>query len=224
MKPHLPVSMPLALALLAAFGPAQAQVAGQAMVQIGYGREMPRTHSDDLGPPAAPGMQVDFHPAGAAVAAAAYMFTDNWAGQFTIDTPYRHDIFGAGTVAGAGKLGSVQQFTSSFMLQYRFLPAYSVFRPYVGAGIAYAMFFGTEGSSTLTALVNPGGRPVTIGSDRSIGVSAQVGMTWKFNERYYADVAVSKSFLKTSEPLSAGPSISARLDPVTASISLGYRF
>ena len=223
MKQHT-IAAAVTGALLLAAGAAHAQVAGQAMVKFGFNRITPKVQSGDLSPPALPDSQIGVDSANGVIITGAYMFTDNWSWEFIGGLPYRHDIVGAGAVAGTGKLGSVHQISPTALLQYRFLRANSVFRPYAGLGVTYAVFYDTEGSAALTAITNPGGAPVTIGSDRSWGVSGEVGATWKLNEQWFLDAAVIKTYISTNPTLSTGQSISAKLNPVSANLSIGYRF
>jgi outer membrane protein len=210
--------------LLLGASAAQAQVAGQAMFKIGFNRIMPKVQSGDLSAPALPNSQIDIGDANGVIITGAYMFTDNWSWEFIGGLPYRHDVFGAGSVAGVGKIGSIHQISPTALLQYRFLPANAVVRPYVGLGLTYAVFYDTEGSAALTAITNPGGAPVTIGSDRSWGASGEVGATWKLTDQWFFDASVIKTYINSTPTLSTGQSISLKLNPVSANISLGYRF
>jgi outer membrane protein len=223
MKQHT-IAAAVAGALLLAAGAAQAQVAGQAMVKIGFNRIMPKVQSGDLSPPALPNSQIGVDSANGVIITGAYMFTDNWSWEFIGGLPYKHDIVGAGSVAGVGKLASIHQISPTAMLQYRFLRANSLFRPYVGLGVTYAVFYNTEGSAALTAITNPGGAAVTIGSDRSWGASGEVGATWKLNEQWFLDASVIKTYISATAPLSTGQSITAKLNPVSANLSIGYRY
>jgi outer membrane protein len=44
------------------------------------------------------------------------------------------------------------------------------------------------------------------------------------NDRWYVDAAVIKTFLKTRTTLSTGQTLDIKLDPVTLSFGVGYRF
>ena len=229
--PEGDVSMKHSLLATAAFaalslvvGIAHAQSAGQALVKIGFGNVSPQVRSSDLPAPAPPNSQIDFGSSHALIVSAGYMFTDNWSWEFLAGLPYDFDVRGAGAIASAGSLGNVHASLPTAMLQYRFLPAWWRVRPYVGAGLTYGYFYNTTGSAALTALFNAGGKAVTIGSDRSVGVSSQAGLTVKVTEQWYVDAAVMKTFISSSLPLSTGQSLSARLNPVSASVAVGYRF
>ena len=76
----------------------------------------------------------------------------------------------------------------------------------------------------MTALLDPGGAPVTYRLDNKLAGSRVVGSTLAFNERWFADVAVVKTFLKTKAKFSTGQTQSITLDPLAVSVSIGYNF
>ena len=221
---HAHTRLALMLAALAASGAAAAQSAGTWMVKAGVNNIAPKVSSGDLSAPSLPGSQVDVKKATAAIATLTYMLTDDVSVEFYAGLPYKHDIVGAGAIAGAGKIGTVKQVSPTLFGQYRFLPASSAFRPYVGFGLTYAHFFGEEGSGTLTALTNPGGPPTTLKSSSAWGLSPEVGFAFQFNERWFLDGAVIKTFIKNHTDLSSGQRIETKLDPLSVNLSLGYRF
>jgi outer membrane protein len=214
----------IAGAALCAAGGAQAQTATQWMFKAGWNNIMPKVESGDLSAPSAPGTQVDVKSASSLLLTAAYMFTDNVSVEFLAGLPYKHDIVGAGSIAGVGKIGSVHQISPTVMAQWRFLEPKSMFRPYVGLGATYAVFYGTEGSAALTALTNPGGPPTTISGDHAFGGTGELGMTFKINEQWFVDAALMKTYITTHTSLSTGQSIEVKQNPVAANISVGYRF
>lgn len=205
-------------------GAAHAQSAGTWSISAGANNINPKVSSGDLSAPSLPGTKIDVKDATAAFATVSYMLTDNVALQTFLGGPYRHEIVGAGAIAGVGKIGEVRQVSPTLMAQYRFLDAKSALRPYVGLGITYAYFFKEEGSGTLTALTNPGGPPTRVDADNAWGWSPQLGVIYAFNDRWFADMTVIKTFVKNTTHLSTGQSIEAKLDPLTIGLTLGYRF
>ena len=203
---------------------ALAQSTGTWMVKGGFNRIDPQVTSDDLSAPSLPNSKVDVKAANAAILTLAYMVTDETSLEFYAGLPYKHDIVGAGSLSGVGKLGTVKQVSPTLFAQYRFMPAASVFRPYVGLGLTYAYFYGEEGSGTLTALTSPGGSPTKMTVDSAFGLSPQVGLSFKIDEHWYVDASVIKTFLKTKTTLSTGQSIDTKLDPISTNLSIGYRF
>jgi outer membrane protein len=224
MRKHVIAVALAAGATLLAAGSAQAQSAGQAMVKVGWNWIMPKVESGDLSPPSLPGTKIDIKSASAPIITLAYMFTDNMSMEFLGGLPYKHDIEGAGAIAGVGTIGTVHQISPTLLGQYRFLQPDAQFRPYVGIGVTYAVFYDTEGSSTLTAMTNPGGPPTLIGGDHSWGGTGELGLTYKIDNAWFIDASVLKTFISTTTSLSTGQSLTAKLNPVSANISVGYRF
>jgi len=213
-----------AVALLAISGAAMAQSAGTWMVKGGVNNISPHVESGDLSPPSLPGTKFDVKSATTATASATYMVSDNLSIEFSIGLPSKHDVVGAGAIAGVGKLGSVKQVSPTLFGQYRFLAANAGFRPYVGLGLTYVHHFGEEGSGTLTALTNPGGPPTKMSVGSAFGLSPQLGLALKLNERWFVDGSVVKTYVKNTTRLSTGQAIDTRLDPVSTNLSIGYRF
>jgi outer membrane protein len=221
---HSVNKLALAAVLLACGGSAMAQSAGTWMVKGGVNNISPQVKSGDLSAPSMPGTKVDVKSSTGVIFTATYMVTDACSVEFYAGLPYKHDIEGDGSIKGVGKLGSVKQVSPTLFGQYRFMPASSAFRPYVGLGLTYAYFYGEEGSGILTALTKPGGPPTKLSASSAFGLSPQAGLSFKLSDRWYVDAAVIKTFIKNTTTLSTGQKIDARLDPVSTNISVGYRF
>jgi len=214
----------LAFAALAAAGTAHAQSAGTWMFKAGVNNIEPHVSSGDLSAPSLPGTQVDVKGATSAIATLTYMLTDTVSLELYAGLPYRHDIVGSGAIAGAGKIGTVKQISPTLFGQYRFLDAASAIRPYAGLGLTYAHFYGEEGSGTLTSLTNPGGSPTQLRASSAFGFSPEIGASYRFNDRWFLDGSVIKTFLKNHADLSSGQRIDVALDPLSVNLSIGYRF
>lgn len=216
----------LAIAALALAGStaALAQSAGTWMVKAGANQIAPQVKSDDLSASSLPDSKVDVKSNTTAILTAAYMLTDNVSLEFFAGLPYKHDVVGDGSLSGVGKLGTIKQVSPTLFAQYRFLEASAPLRPYVGAGLTYAHFYGEEGSGTLTALTNPGGPPTTMSVDSAFGASFQLGLSYQFDAHWFVDGSVIKTYLKTTTKLSTGQSIDTKLDPISTNLSVGYRF
>ena len=224
MKKHSIASALVATAALCGAGAAQAQVAGDVLVKLGWNKIMPKVKSDDLTAPSLPGSKIDIKSASALFFTVTYMITDDISVEALGGLPYKHDIVGAGAVAGVGKIGSVHQVSPTLLLQYRFMAADAPLRPYVGAGPTFAKFYGTKGSAALTAVTNPGGPPTTIGGDTEWGGTIEAGANYKIDKHWFIDAAILKTFISTKATLSTGQSTSAKLDPIAINASIGYTF
>ena len=226
MKKQLNSAVKL-LALAAALGAASgasAQSAGQWMFKVGLNKIEPDVKSDPVTAPALPNSKADIGADLQPVFTIGRMLTDNISADLHLGVPYKHKIYGAGSLEGTGKLGTSEVLPPTALIQYRFFRPDSKFRPYAGLGVTYAYFRNETGSGQLTALLNPGGAPATFSMKAKWALSAQVGATWSFDERWYADVAMVKTRLKTTASYSTGQTQEARLDPTAVSIGIGYKF
>ena len=224
MKKHSIASALVATVALCGAGAAQAQAAGDVLVALGWNKIMPKVKSDDLTPPSLPGSKIDIKSASALFATVTYMITPDFSLEALGGLPYKHDIEGAGSVSGVGKIGTIHQISPTVLLQYRFLAADGPFRPYIGAGPTFAKFYGTKGSAALTAVTNPGGPPTTVGGDTEWGTTLQAGGNYKIDKHWFIDAAVLKTFISTKATLSTGQVTKAKLNPVAINASVGYTF
>jgi outer membrane protein len=153
-----------------------------------------------------------------------YMYTDNLSVDLPVALPFKHKIIGDGSLQGTGVLAEVKALPITLFLQYRFLPASSKFRPYVGLGATYAYFFDEEGSGKLTSLTNPGGTPTKVTVDGKFILTPQIGASWMVNDKWFVDVCLTKSKLSTVTKLSTGQKMDIALDPATVTVAVGYKF
>lgn len=213
-----------ALALLSAI-PAHADGAGSWIVKGGVMVITPEVDSGNLSAPSQAGTRVDtskssVRPAGGIV----YMVTDHWAIDLPLATPFKYDIKGDGAIQGVGKIGDTKVLPATLFAQYHFGAAGQALRPYLGLGLTYAYFFDEQGNGTLTGLTNPGGEPTDLDIDSQFALTPQVGLTYRFSGRWFAEAMLAKSFLKTETHLTTGQDLDLRLDPWTSSVYVGYRF
>jgi len=213
----------LAAAMGFALG-AQAQSKGQYLVKFGVNQITPKVKSGEFDAPTLPGSTSDVGADTQPIFSGAYMITDNFSTELVLGLPYKHKLYGDGMIKGVGVLGTVEALPPTLFGQYRFFKSDSFIRPYVGLGVTYAYFQRERGSSTLTAFLDPGGKPVTFEMDAKWAASAQIGATIKLKERWFADFAVVKTKLKTTAHFSTNQSIKADLDPVAVSAAIGYTF
>lgn len=214
----------LAAAALACASSASAQSAGKWTVKFGFNELTPKVESGDISAPALPGTKADVESDIQPVLIAAYGITDHISLEAALGTPYKHTIVGAGSIAGTGELGTVEALPPTLFAQYRFFSPATTFRPFVGIGATYAYFMKERGSGKLTALTNPGGNPTTFDIDNKFTYTAQVGVAMNFSERWFADVTVNKSRLRTNVHFSTGQTQYMKLDPVAVVLAVGYKF
>ena len=74
-----------------------------------------------------------------------YYLTDNFAAELILGTSYAN-IYGEGSIAGLDKIGKTWFLPPTLTLQYHFTD-FGAFKPYVGAGINYTMFYNQSGAT-----------------------------------------------------------------------------
>lgn len=212
-------------AALACASTASAQSAGQLTVKFGLNQLTPKVESGDISAPALPGTKADVDRDIQPVLSFTYGLTDNISLETCLGTPYKHKIYGAGAIAGTGELGSVEVLPPTLFAQYRFGAPTALFRPYVGIGATYAYFMKERGSAKMTAITNPGsGVPTSFSIDNKFTYTGQVGVAMNFSEKWFADVTVNKSRVRTDVHFSTGQKQHMKLDPVAVMLAVGYKF
>lgn len=201
-----------------------AQSAGAIMVRAGYGTIAPQVSSGDLSAPSIAGSKTDVGSASNLMGGITYMYTDNISFDVPLALPFKHKIYGAGSVSGVGQIGDTLALPFTLLAQYRFLDTKAQFRPYVGAGLTYAYFFNEVGSGALTAMTNPGGPPTTLKIDGQFTVTGQIGATYAIDNHWFVDGFYSITPLKTTTKLSTGQSVDVTLDPRSYGLAVGYKF
>lgn len=147
-----------------------------------------------------------------------YMATDNVGVELLAATPFRHKV-GTGPT---GNIATVHHLPPSLMAQWYFGDATSKFRPYIGAGINYTMFFDEKFNDT--------GKSAGL-SDLSLknswGAAGQVGLDYLINRDWLINASVWYMDIDTDVRFKAGgvqQSVSTRLDPWVFMFAVGYRF
>lgn len=215
----------LALALAGGALAAHAQSANTWMVGVGATQIKPHVSSGALAAPSSPNTQVDIGSDTQPTLWVARMLTDHWSVGVPIGFGFKHEITGAGSIAGVGRIGTVKALPVTVYAQYRFLEPSARIRPYAMLGVTYAHFYDARGSATLNSLnpLNPaGGTGLSV--DSKWGLTPGLGATVLITDRWFADVQYARSFLKTTAKLSTGQTISTKLDPDVLRIGIGMRF
>jgi outer membrane protein len=152
----------------------------------------------------------------------SYFFTSNFAAELILGvTP--HDIGGTGLLQG--ELGDAWLLPPILLAQYHFNPG-SKFKPYVGAGVNYTIFFNQDDSGAF--LPNAGLTVSGIDLDNSFGWALQAGVDIHLRNNMYLNIDVKKLWLETDATVrtTAGTTIRADvdIDPWIFGIGLGWKF
>ncbi|MER9732965.1 OmpW family protein [Mesorhizobium sp. M0217] len=144
----------------------------------------------------------------------SYFFTDNIAAELILGTTYAN-IEGHGTIGGLGDVGKVWLLPPTLTLQYHFTDL-GAFKPYVGAGVNYTIFYNQNAGSADALMVKN-----TFGTALQVGFDYMVDQHWGFN------FDVKKLFLKPDFEVTvngAKQTGKAELDPWLIGAGVTYRF
>lgn len=195
-------ALTLSTALVALTAPAFAQSQGDWTLGIGVGYVDPKSDNGTLD-----GASASIGSSTRPIFTAEYFVRDNLGIELLASTPFKHDI----TLAGSFDAGSVKQLPPTLSLNYHF-PTNSAWKPYVGAGLNYTIFFDED--SPIDGLK----------VDNSFGVSLQAGLDYQITEkgavrlnvRWFdidADVSVDGTKIGTAE-----------VDPFLVGLSYVHQF
>ena len=190
------------LLVLAINGTAIAQEAGDWKIRSGPYVVDPKSDNNDV-------VNVD---AGTALGINfTYFFNETWAFEVLAATPFSHDI----NLNGGDEVGETKHLPPTFSLQYHF-PLDGAFKPYVGLGVNYTLFFDEELSGALAGS--------ELDLDDSFGVAAQLGADFDLNDRWTLGANVRWINIETEAEVDGASIGDVEIDPIIYGITLGYRF
>lgn len=169
-----------------------------------------------------------------------YFYDKNWAIELLAATPFSHDVIlhddGGATNAIYGidlngaKLAQVKQLPPTLSALYYF-DSTSAFKPYLGLGLNYTVFFDEEFTATPKAA---GFSDLNL--DASWGYSVQVGSDYQLNDDWhinlsarYIDINTDATFnlendLNVTGGLAGKGNAKVDVDPMVYSLLIGYKF
>ena len=209
------------LALIAL--PAQAYEKGDWIFRAGWGMVDPdnpvANFTDDVGD----SLFIDVDSGSALTLEGVYFFSPNWSFEILAATPFKHDVkLGASLdgQAGTAKIGEVSHLPPTFTFQYHFMPD-AAFRPYVGLGLNWTIFFDEE---LVPELTDEG---LSLDVDDSFGVAVQLAADVPLGDKWLLNFDVRWIQLEADATLSDGIEsdvVTLDISPLVYSINLGYRF
>lgn len=142
-----------------------------------------------------------------------YFFTKNIAVELILGvTP--HKIYGEGSLSGLD-VGKVWLLPPTLTLQYHFTEL-GAFKPYVGVGVNYTVFFNTTTYDVQSLDVK-----------NSWGFALQAGFDYMFDRHWGFNVDVKKIFLEPDFDVGVGTAVlpgTADLNPWLVAAGITYRF
>lgn len=153
----------------------------------------------------------------------SYMFDQNWGIELLAATPFEHTAKATGSLAAIGDVADVKHLPPTFMAIYYF-DSKSKFKPYVGAGINYTVFFEEKLASDAKNALTTG----DVELDDSWGLSTQIGTDYEINKKWHINGSVRWIDIDTEATvkLDNGAKITGDvdIDPYVYTLSIGYKF
>ncbi|MER9683346.1 OmpW family protein [Mesorhizobium sp. M0184] len=144
----------------------------------------------------------------------SYFFTDNIAAELILGTTYAN-IEGQEAIGGLGNIGKAWLLPPTLTLQYHFTD-FGAFKPYVGAGVNYTIFYKQDAGSADALNVK-----------NTFGTALQVGFDYMVDQHWGVNFDVKKLFLKPDFDVTVdGAKLTgkAALDPWLIGAGVTYRF
>jgi outer membrane protein len=152
----------------------------------------------------------------------SYFFTQNIAAELILGVT-RHSISGTGTLDGLN-VGKATLLPPTLTLQYHFTD-FGAFKPYIGAGVNYTMFFNQSAANT----ANVNGLAVTnLHISNSFGGAVQFGFDYMLDRHWGLNVDVKKLWLRPDYSATVNNVIPvtgrANIDPWLVGAGVTYKF
>ena len=150
-----------------------------------------------------------------------YFFNENWSAELILATT-KHDVNTKssdltpieGPADADVDLGSVWLLPPTLTLQYHF--ATEGFRPYLGAGLNYTIFYGVDE-----------GAVVDVKYDNTVGFAFQGGFDYDLNEKWFLNFDVKQILLSTDVKVDAGAAVvnaDVDINPLVIGFGIGMKF
>ena len=236
MKRTTKISSIIALSSLIAL-PAIAYEAGDIIVRAGATTVDPQEDSSNIffnggALPIVPNSQLGLDSSTQLGITVSYVLDKNWAVELLLATPFKHTASATGdlvTALGPLDVADTKQLPPTLSAIYYFDSGDS-FKPYVGAGINYTIFFQEDTTSEADAAFNSvyGLTGGDIELDDSVGVSFQVGADYQINDNMIVNASVRWIDIDTEATIKfdSGDKVTADIDidPYVYTLSVGYIF
>jgi outer membrane protein len=152
-----------------------------------------------------------------------YMLTKNLGMELILATT-KHSASGkTGTTGSIGKLADTWVLPPTLTLQYHFAPD-GGFRPYVGAGLNYTIFYNERAAGSLEAAV--GATDVSLSN--SFGFALQAGADIPLNDSLFLNFDIKYIDMDTTARLNttaAGQQkVNVDINPIVVGFGIGMRF
>ena len=156
-----------------------------------------------------PGAEVDISTTFVPELDFTYFFTKNIAAELILATT-KHDV----KVENGPDLGYAWLLPPTLNLQYHFY--LGDFKPYVGAGVNYTIFYGIDE-----------GDVVGMDYDNTFGFSFQAGVDYSFNDKWFLNLDIKKLLISTDVEVNTGVGVlpvEVDINPLVVGLGIGRKF
>lgn len=177
----------------------------------------------------------------------SYMLDQDFGIELLAATPFGHNIYGKGVLAGAGKLAKTKHLPPTLNFNYYPADADSKFQPYIGLGLNYTTFFDSSVTptldnagtidtlATLTGNLAPGTITSASGTDieleDSFGLAIQIGFDFQLTENIGINAAYWRADIDTEAEITSNTNagkvtatVDVDIDPSVYMVGLAYKF
>ncbi len=169
---------------------------------------------DESGSPTVIGGDVQLNNASVPEIDFTYFFNKNFALELILATT-THEASATKTALNNLDLGDVSLLPPTLTAQYHF--EMGKFKPYVGAGLNYTIFYGADP-----------GIAKSVRYENSLGYALQLGGDYQIGDNLYLNLDIKKIYLSTDVHVStyANGSVDAEVDinPLIVGLGLGFKF
>ena len=221
---------------------AQAWEPGDMIVRAGVATVSPDAGSDGIAIPALgidpiSGTSVDVGDDTQLGLTFTYMYTSNFGVEVLASTPFTHSISADLNAAGLGvaPVGETSHLPPTISAVWYPIGSKAPFKPYLGAGLNYTMFFDTSVSPVLEGVVGglaglPEAPQLDMDLEDSLGLALQAGLDYAIDDAWHVNASIRWVDINTDATITnkaLGKVITVNnveIDPWVYQVNIGYKF
>ncbi|SEA61165.1 OmpW/AlkL family protein [Alkalimonas amylolytica] len=162
-----------------------------------------------------------------------YALDDHWSVQLIAATPFSHNIKVKGSAVDGLPVGKTKHLPPTLLAQYNFGSVNADFRPFVGAGLNYTLFFSEKAApelkDTLVAIgAAQAGDDVSLSLKNSVGIALQAGFNYKLSDNWGLHAMIAWADIDTDAMVKINGAnvqpVDVSIDPTIVMVGLRYSF